>query len=641
MLQSIASRKSDVKKRSGKGARRHRPPNAIVLAVRDFAKELGLDFDKLKDSERGALFERFATFHILRRFHEQELEPRLVDEMLSQNAPDASVSCVIAILNGQVLEDDEAIDRAIADGTGFVSLSIVAITASRANRFDPDKLEEFVDGSADILEAMGAPVTEASRQSGVTAVGVDSALLERIGKLRGATEDSGQKLLISVYGYYAALANWSDATTPAEALLRGRRRVKAIDWLGDSSVLVKEVEFEAVDRGRILDLMATGMPLHSLPDSLPNSVDLEDYDANLPSAGLIALPAIKGVESGFSGHVPVGAFIKLLEREDGQGMREGIFTQNVRGYQGDGGVNERIRDTLAGRDRAQFLLRNNGVTVVADEVERDGEDVVLTNFQIVNGLQTSTVIYRIRHELRGARDVHVPVKLVASADPTTRRAIIDATNRQTPITGAALCAVCEKAIGIERHFFARLRAGGPAMVLERRPGQYAKSLPADRVSLEEVLRAFYGVFLESPHIAERGFAAIAHDLDDGLLAPSLTAEPYYVAARLVQFVRDVARLRDEPRLAQIEHHAALGLRLMCMPTKPPLGEAGQMRSYCREIEMRMNAEGMRDIFAQRLLDITQSPRDRMRSRVQGVPQLKRTRDDIVRRALEVSAHDEI
>ena len=61
----------------------------------------------------------------------------------------------------------------------------------------------------------------------------------------------------------------------------------------------------------------------------------------------------------------------------------------------------------------------------------------------------------------------------------------------------------------------------------------------------------------------------------------------------------------------------------------------------REIEMRMNAEGMRDIFAQRLLDITQSPRDRMRSRVQGVPQLKRTRDDIVRRALEVSAHDEI
>ena len=343
------------------------------------------------------------------------------------------------------------------------------------------------------------------------------------------------------------------------------------------------------------------------------------------------MPRIKGVEAGYSGHVPISDYLSLLEREDGQGLREAIFNQNVRGYQGDGGVNERIRATLAGKDRAQFLLRNNGVTIVADAIERSGGFVRLHNFQIVNGLQTSTVIYRIRDQLRRANDVHVPVKIVAATETSMRRAIIEATNRQTPITGAALFAACEKALAMEAYFLERMKAGGPPLVLERRPGQYAKSMRAEKVSLEEALRGFAAVFLEQSHVAERGFSAIAGEVDDGLLAPSLTAEPYYVAARLVQFVREVARERDEPRLAQIEYHAALGLRIMCAPGRPPLGDAAAMRAQCMRIEMQLTADGRREELAQKVLDITQSPRDRMRSRVHGVPQLKRTRDDVMKR----------
>ena len=272
------------------------------------------------------------------------------------------------------------------------------------------------------------------------------------------------------------------------------------------------------------------------------------------------------------------------------------------------------------------------MTIVADGLEREGPNVLLQNFQIVNGLQTSTVIYRIRDQLRYAHDVHVPVKIVAATETTIRRAIIEATNRQTPITGAALFAACEKALAIEAYFLDRLKAGGPPLVLERRPGQYAKSMKAEKVSLEEALRGFAAVFLEQSHVAERGFSAIAGEVDDGLLASSLTAEPYYAAARLVQFVRDVARERDEPRLVQVEYHAALGLRIMCAPGKPPLGDAAAMRAHCRRIEMQLTAEGRREDLAQRILEITQSPRDRMRSRVQGVPQLKRTRDDVAKRA---------
>ncbi len=621
MLQMMTTRRTEPARKAPRRGKKKRPPNAVAVAVREFAAELGLDFNTLTDAERGGVFERFATFHILRRFHDQELEPLKIGALIPRQENASALDCVVMMLNDRIIDSAEALDAALEAAADRLSVSFAAIHATRANRFEPENMARFVGEIARFFE--GAEVDEA--------LAPKRALLAQ---LRARAFEAKIGLRVSVYGYFAALGHWSPDSGAAEALRDGRRRGGAVKWLADAGDGGADVEFEAVDRGRLLDFMATGMPLHTLPEPGKTRLEIEDYEVGLPKAGLIAIPKIKGVDGGYFGHVPIGQFLKLLERDDGQGMREAIFNQNVRGYQGDGGVNARIRDTLLSKERAQFLLRNNGVTVVADAVEDAGGSVLLRNFQIVNGLQTSTVIYRNRDELRGARDVHVPVKLVGATNTPVRRAIIDATNRQTPITGAALFAACEKALAIEDYFIGRARAGGPALVLERRPGQYAKSVPADRISLEELLRGFYAVFMEKSHIAERGFAAIAGEVDDHLLAPSLTAEPYYIVARLLQFVREVARERDEPRLAQVELHAALGLRLLCAPAKPPLGDSGAMRAMCRRIEMQMNAEGRRALLAQKVLDITQSPRDRMRSRVQGVPQLKKTRDVVVKRAME-------
>ncbi|MCI4665080.1 MAG: AIPR family protein [Neomegalonema sp.] len=626
MLQLAVGRKQETTRKAARRGKKKRPPNAVAVAVREFAAELGLDFGALSDEQRGEVFERFAAFHVLRRFHDQELEPLKVGSLVTSREGEGALHCMVMMVNGRIVEDSAALDAVLEVAAEQMAVSFAAVQATRANRFEPEKMVRFVDEVAAFFEGDA----------------VDAALAPKralLAQLRARAFESKIALRVSVYGYFAALGHWNDESGAAEALREGRRRVGSVKWLAQSGDGGADVEFEAVDRGRLLDFMATGMPLHTVPEPGKTRLEVEDYEVALPSNGLIAIPNIKGVEGGFFGHVPIGQFLQLLEREDGQGMREAIFNQNVRGYQGDGGVNARIRDTLLSKDRAQFLLRNNGVTVVADAVEENGGAVHLRNFQIVNGLQTSTVIYRNRDELRNARDVHVPVKLVGAINTPVRRAIIDATNRQTPITGAALFAACEKALAIEEHFISRARAGGPALVLERRPGQYAKSMPAERISLEELLRSFYAVFLEKSHVAERGFAALAGEVDDHLLAPSLTAEPYYVAARLLQFVREVARERDEARLAQIELHAALGLRLLCAPAKPPLGDSAAMRAMCRRIEMQMNAEGRRELLAQKVMDITQSPRDRMRSRVQGVPQLKKTRDAVVKRAMEEALPD--
>lgn len=632
----ILNRKTEAKRKAARKAKRERAPNAIALAVRSFALELGLDFNSLRDDQRGDVFERFAAFHVLRRFHEQELEPLKLGRLITPREADLSLDCLVIMIGGRLIDSlealDEAIEAAFDDKDGPLVVHAVAIRSTRANRFEPEKVLGFAESVSQFFDSVSEIASPVPAPAGEDPLSAQRALLRRAA--RRASADN-RRIRLSVYAYYAALGNWSDGEDKKDLLDQSRSALNAVEWSAvgcGSPVDLETAELEAVDRGRLLDMLATGLPRHHVPDAPTSVIEVEDYEAELPAAGLIALPRIKGVEAGYSGHVPIKDYLALLEREDGQGLREAIFNQNVRGYQGDGGVNERIRATLAGKDRAQFLLRNNGVTIVADAIERSGGYVRLHNFQIVNGLQTSTVIYRIRDQLRRATDVHVPVKIVAATETAMRRAIIEATNRQTPITGAALFAACEKALAMEAYFLERMKAGGPPLVLERRPGQYAKSMRAEKVSLEEALRSFAAVFLEQSHIAERGFSAIAGDVDDGLLASSLTAEPYYAAARLVQFVREVARERDEPRLAQIEYHAALGLRIMCAPGRPPLGDAAAMRAHCMRIEMQLSAEGRREELAQKVLDITQSPRDRMRSRVQGVPQLKRTRDDVMKRA---------
>ena len=604
---------SDAPKRrtKRKKAKKQRPQSALATAQRRFCAELGADFDALSEIEKGAAFERFASFHALRRFHAPEIAPHELDEAAPAVSDGGRRDSVAVIAGGVLIKHLDQVETVVDLAADGLKVDVVVIRATRANRFDAGAIAGF---GHDLLDQL-APAVGA--ETPADAAHLNFSCLDA---LRQRGEALGATVRIAVHAYYVALGSWSDDRAAAEALADARARLMVLPGLSDA-------DCEAIDRARLLDMIASGAPLPVVGGGGESEtmLEVEDYEATLPTAGLVALPDLPGVDGGYSGHVPVSAFLTLLERPDGQGLREAIFHQNVRGFQGEGGVNERIRATLAGPERAQFLLRNNGVTIVSDAIEREGNEVSLLNYQIVNGLQTSTVIYRLRDQLRDAIDVFVPVKLVAAEDWPLRRKIIEATNRQTPITGAALYAASEKAVEIERYFKLRAAAGGPPLYLERRPGQFPPDFQHQRVSLEDLLRVFYAVFREAPQIAEKGFSAIASELDDDLLGPSLSPEPYYVAARLLAIVREAAQRKDDARLSQIEHHAAFALRVVAAPEPPPLGDAVAMRAICKDIELKLGGAHRREEIEAILLRVTESPRQRLRSGAQGVATVKRTK----------------
>lgn len=58
-------------------------------------------------------------------------------------------------------------------------------------------------------------------------------------------------------------------------------------------------------------------------------------------------------------------------------------------------------------------MLNNGITIIAENVQITGTTAVLTDYQIVNGCQTSHVLYENRN-LDGIEELLIPIKVIGT-----------------------------------------------------------------------------------------------------------------------------------------------------------------------------------------------------------------------------------
>src|SRR5690606_788268 len=78
-----------------------------------------------------------------------------------------------------------------------------------------------------------------------------------------------------------------------------------------------------------------------------------------------------------------------------------------------------------------FLILNNGITIVTEEMKTTRNTFSISNYQIINGCQTSNVLYENLSEIDDS--VMVPVKLISSKNPDITSKLIRSTNRQTEV----------------------------------------------------------------------------------------------------------------------------------------------------------------------------------------------------------------
>jgi hypothetical protein len=208
------------------------------------------------------------------------------------------------------------------------------------------------------------------------------------------------------------------------------------------------------------------------------------------------------IEQAFVGVVPISEFLKIIAPNGKMDSR--IFDENVRDFVGENDVNKDMRETLMDPcSRSTFAYRNNGVTIVAEKVIAPRNHCRLENYQIVNGCQTSNVIFQVfgsSADIPG--DVLVPIRVIGTRSDAILDLIVMSTNSQTAIDRKDLNARSQVARELER--FCDAQRESDRVFFERRQGQFdrEKSVVKTRVLCRvDFTKAFAACILRKPYLA--------------------------------------------------------------------------------------------------------------------------------------------
>jgi hypothetical protein len=287
-------------------------------------------------------------------------------------------------------------------------------------------------------------------------------------------------------------------------------------------------------------------------------------------------------------------FVGIISDDAGDDIIGSIFYDNVRDWQDYNAVNRGMRETITSENRSRFVLMNNGVTIIAKTLKQAGSNFTIEDFQIVNGCQTSHVIFDQRADLDDS--VMVPLRLIETKDDDAIAAIVLATNKQTALKPEQLFALTDFSKKLEAHFASFEEEH--RLYYERRDGQYDKIAIAKNliVAPKNAIRAFASMFLGEPRDATKNYKSLQERVGTDIFAPDHKLDMYYVAAYAAY------RLEQEYNSGRIggiyksaRYHLLLAARLLMDPLPLSPFNSKEMEKRCRTMMEKLWASAT-DIF---------------------------------------------
>lgn len=295
----------------------------------------------------------------------------------------------------------------------------------------------------------------------------------------------------------------------------------------------------------------------------------------------ITLPTLPGVQESYLGYLPSEQFMKLISDESGN-LLKGLFYDNVRDFQGDNDVNMEITKTLEDESRDLFVLMNNGVTVVADSIQKTGDSFTLEDYQIVNGCQTSNVLFKNQDKLE---KVQIPFKLIVSQDSAVKNRIIKATNRQTEVKPEELTSLTDFQKSLEDYYEAI--KGDSKLYYERRSQQFRTTTGIEKIRIVTIpnqIRAFASMFLELPHQASRYYGTLLNSIESKIFVSDHSPVAYYASALALYRLESLFRRRVlDSRYRPFKYHLLPLARLIVVGETKDRMNSNKFDKYCEKV----------------------------------------------------------
>jgi hypothetical protein len=328
------------------------------------------------DLEESILFEHFVNYCTVSNEYGDEFD---VEDIHTGGGDDLGIDGLAIVVNGTLIADAAEVDD-LAATNKHLEVEFIFSQAKSGGNFTGSEISNFFFGVKDIFAATPALPRNASlaeKESLIKAIYKKSPLFKR-----------GNPIIRM---YYATNGKWQDDPKLTARIENEKEALLELN-------IFRGTEFTPVDARLLQRLYA------SAKNRLSKSIEFTSK---------VTLPTLPGIQESYLGYLLADQYLKLITDDSGNIVR-GLFYDNVRDFQGDNPVNHEIDETLKSPAQQLFVLLNNGVTIVADSINKTGDLFTIEDYQIVNGCQTSHVLFNNIYNLKSP--VHIPVKLIVSQE---------------------------------------------------------------------------------------------------------------------------------------------------------------------------------------------------------------------------------
>ncbi len=271
-----------------------------------------------------------------------------------------------------------------------------------------------------------------------------------------------------------------------------------------------------------------------------NSIN-QSNQAKLKVIEYFGMPSMPNIRQSYVTLVNAKEFVDKVLVDSTTGLlKHEVFEENIRAFLGDETpVNSKISATLKDNIKKDlFSVLNNGITIIAPELTLtpNSKEIDLTNYQIINGCQTSNTLFENYNSLD--ENINVVVKCIETADEINITDIISATNSQTNIGEEQFFSLKEKTKLVQKYFEIENTKNSQDnhIYFERRENEFKiKPYQLSRIfDIKTVCRAYNAMFLNQPFNSARYVSKIFDIQKDNLFIDT-DQESFYFASSLCNY----------------------------------------------------------------------------------------------------------
>lgn len=453
---------------------------------------------ELQNVPDGAAFEQFVN-HTILCAHQPDAfngDSELFEKVNVGGTKDMGIDGIAIKLNGLFIRNlDEAKD--LVRKLPRLSIEFIFIQSKYKSNFDKGEFNNFTDGVREFLsEKQKQPVSDEIKELII----IKDYLISENAVFKW--EDNPTVRL-----YYVVMGKWHESQHQLALADTLKEDILALNTY--KSPLIHFVDLEG---------------FKSILDSNDNI-----FEVVINSIDTMPLTSVDFVDNSCLLLCYANELKKILTTPDGL-IRKSLFDDNVRDFQGNNNVNSEISKTIQSEPQ-KFALLNNGITIVCERFIPSNRQITIRNPQIVNGCQTSHVIFNNANGSDRLNDVPIVIKLISTRDSEITNQIVRGTNRQNIVLDEAFESTKKFHKDLE-DFINALSPEYERFYYERRSKQYDHNPSIShfqKLNLRLILQSFVGMYLNEPHISHRHESKLLEMYSNLVFKDYQSKLPYFTA----------------------------------------------------------------------------------------------------------------